>query len=199
MNFRALASVAALLSYLVTSSQIITSTGCEGLTNYTNGDPNHRVFYFPFTTNTPGVLSANSAAPLTYVWSKYVIEVVNAARNGWVQVQLDANATSSSIINLGMGAYLLQRFDGAGNYVDHEICWIQVLRPPAALPEANITNSNADCDGPVVVNGQANGTSIGILTIGGSIANPATIYSYSEVPPLPVLINASTEIEVCIE
>jgi gliding motility-associated-like protein len=199
MNFRALALVAALLSYLVTSSQIITSTGCEGLTNYTNGDPNHRVFYFPFTTNTPGVLSANSAAPLTYVWSKYVIEVVNAARNGWVQVQLDANATSSSIINQGMGAYLLQRFDGAGNYVDHEICWIQVLRPPAALPEANITNSNADCDGPVVVNGQANGTSIGILTIGGSIANPATIYSYSEVPPLPVLINASTEIEVCIE
>ena len=181
------------------NTNIITAnaSGCEGLTNYSSGGENHRIYYYPgsstSTSQTPATLTATSpsGAPVTFVWMKFVVDL-NIPRNGWQQVQVDQNVTNSNLSNQGIGAYLVYVYDASGNFIDYDLCWVLITRlQPSQMPSAVINNSTSDCDGPNTINGLTTGTASGLI-----IAPANTPYSYAEPPTLPLMVNANSTISV---
>ena len=181
------------------NTNIITADapGCEGLTNYSSGGENHRIYYYPgsstSTSQTPATLTATSptGGPATFVWMKFVIDLTNP-RNGWNQVQIDQGVTSSSLANQGLGAYLVYVYDASGTFLDYDLCWVLVTRlQPTQMPSANITNNDSNCNGPNTIYGTTTGTANGLV-----LAPTNSLYSYAEPPPLPLIVNSTTTFSV---
>ncbi|MFM7105947.1 MAG: hypothetical protein ACKOW8_10540, partial [Flavobacteriales bacterium] len=195
--FCSLSSIGQINTNIITAD----ASGCTGMTNYSGGEENHRIYYYPgsatSTSQTPATLTASSPSgnPMTFVWMKFVIVLDDAAndpKNGWKQVGTDANVTTSVLPNQGIGAYLVYTYDAAGVFAGYDLIWVLVTRlQPTQVPSANITNNTTDCDGPNTINGTTTGTSNGLI-----LAPANTPYSYSVPPPLPLIINSNSTISI---
>ncbi|MBL0315847.1 MAG: hypothetical protein IPP69_08740 [Flavobacteriales bacterium] len=153
----------------------ITSTGCQGETQYTNGNPNDPIYYFELGQTGDLTATPPGGTPgWNFVWSKFT---VGAA--GWTFYSSENNVSSSTISNLTGGAYTVTITDGTGTVVGCYVAWVSQVLAEATVDVAPIAPG---CTGPVQLNG----------TI-----NYGSITPYSNLPAFPMLIDANTQISVC--
>jgi gliding motility-associated-like protein len=153
----------------------ISSSGCEGLTSYTNSDPNDPIFYFP-----AGVGGDLTATPVggtpgyNFVWSGFTV-----GNSSWSGFSAENNVSSSTITNLNPGAYSVVIYDANNTVVGCYRAWIlQIMEEPAV----DVAPIPAACNGPVNL--------VGTIT-GGQIT------PYSNLPETQMLLDANTEISIC--
>lgn len=153
----------------------ITSSGCEGLTTYTNGDTNDPIFYFDAGTGGNLTATPNGGTPgYTFVWSNYVV-----GNSSWSAFSSEANVATSTITNLNPGAYSVVIYDSGNNVVGCYRAWVLQIQDE---PIVDVLPIAPGCTGPVSVTG----------TITGGQISP-----YSNLPATQMLVDANTEISIC--
>lgn len=167
-----------ILLVMILSGQVsaqLTSSGCEGLTSYTNGDPNDPIFYFPAGTGGDLTATPNGGVPgYNFVWSSFTV-----GNSSWTGFSTENNVASSTITNLNPGAYAVVIYDGNNTVVGCYRAWILQITDE---PTVDVSPIPAACNGPVNL--------IGTITGG-------TVSPYSNLPDTQMLIDANTEISIC--
>ncbi len=169
-----------LLILLIVCSPILgigqlTSSGCEGLTSYTNSDPNDPIFYFPVGTGGDLTATPGGGTPgYNFVWSSFTV-----GNSSWTGFSVENNVATSTITNLNPGAYAVVIYDGNNTVVGCYRAWILQITDEPTVDVAPIPPA---CAGPVNL--------VGTIT-GGQIS------PYSNLPNTQMLIDANTEISVC--
>ncbi len=181
--------VLSLLIVLISLNSLaqITGTGIACLTNYTNGAQNDTIYYYPQPqlgelTATP----ANGTGPFDFVWAKFT-----AATGAWTAYTTQNNLPSSTIIDLLPGAYYVTIIDANGNVVGCDVAWI------GQFLNGTSTNGNIVAD---IFPIPPSCTSINIdaqINYTPGTGTPGYITGYSNLPPIPMLIDAQTAISVC--
>ena len=152
----------------------LTSSGCAGETNYTDGQPNDAVYFFPSGVNgdltvTPEV-AGNS---FTFKWYRFI-----TGTNAWALYQTVNNVPNSTLNNLIPAAYQVVVIQG-GNTVGCYRAWIaQIL----VEPQVNIEPIGPGCNGPIALQGSY---------------TPGQMTAISNLPEAQLLINSDTQISVC--
>ena len=164
-----------MLCFSMNSKAQLTGTGCPGMTQYTDGQPNDAIYYYE-----PGATGSLTATPESgvpgwnYVWSRFVV-----GTSSWTFYSSENNVASSTISNLSAGAYGVTITDANGDVVGCYQAWIvQVLTEPSV----DVDPIPSACNGPVMLNG----------TI-----NYGTVTPYSNLPASQMLIDANTSISIC--
>lgn len=153
----------------------ISSTGCQGETQYTNGNANDPIYYFELGQTGDLTATPPGGTPgWNFVWSKFTV-----GSTGWSFYSAENNVSSSTISNLTGGAYTVSIIDGTGTVVGCYIAWVSLTMAETSVDVAPIAPG---CTGPVLLNG----------TI-----NYGSITPYSNLPAFPMLIDANTQISVC--
>jgi trimeric autotransporter adhesin len=153
----------------------ISSSGCEGLTSYTNGDDNDPIYYFPAGVGGDLTAIPNGGAPnYTFIWSAYTV-----GNSSWTAFTTESNVAVSTITNLNPGAYAVVIYDSGNNVVGCYRAWVLQILEESTVDVLPIAPG---CTGPVFVNG----------TITGGL-----ISAYSNLPATQMLINANTEVSIC--
>ena len=163
-----------MLSVVVTSAQI-TSPGCVGHTNYTNGTSNIPIYYFP--NGVTGTLTATPPSGIpgwTFVWSRFLV-----GNTAWTLLTTQTNVPTSTVSNLVPGGYNVTITDASGTVVGCYRVWISNV---LTSPSVDIAPIEPDCVGPVNL--------VGAITNG-------TVTPYSNLPNSQMLVNASTSINIC--
>lgn len=161
--------------FAIQSIAQITSTGCPGETQYTNGNSNDPIYYFGIGETGNLTATAPGGTPgWNFVWSKFVV-----GSSGWAFYSSENNVSSSALSGLSAGAYNVSITDGTGAVVGCYTAWILIT---TAEPSVDIAPIEPNCAGPVMLNG----------TI-----NYGSVTPYSNLPAFPMLIDESTEISVC--
>jgi gliding motility-associated-like protein len=169
-----LSFVAALCCSSLGYSQL-TSSGCEGLTTYTNGQPDDPIFYFPNgQLGDLTVVPAIAGSSFNFVWSRFV-----PGSSNWSAYTTQNNQASSTITGLQPGAYFVSIRNTSNTIVGCYRAWIaQVIQEPSVdvLPIAS------NCVGPVNLS---------------ATFTPGQITPISNLPESQLVIDANTQVSVC--
>jgi hypothetical protein len=166
------------LLFLLCGREIIaqlSSSGCSGLTNYTNGQPNDPIYYFQ-----PGQLGELTVVPevagtsFNFVWYQF-----SAGGFNWTAFQTQNNQSSSTITNLQPGAYFVSVRNNSNVIVGCYRAWIaQILQEPSVDVQPIASN----CVGPIDLS---------------ATFTPGQITPISNLPQSQLVIDANTQITVC--
>jgi gliding motility-associated-like protein len=153
----------------------LSGTGCLGETNYTDGQPNDPVYYYPV-----GQLGQLTVVPevagtsFNFVWYRYV-----PGNLTWTPFQTQNNQATSTISNLQPGAYFVSIRNTANVFLGCYRAWIvRVLQEP----QVDVQPIAPGCSGPISL--------VGTFTQG-------QISPISNLPESQMFIDANTEITVC--
>jgi len=166
------------LLFLLCGSLIIaqlSSPGCEGLTNYTNGQPNDPIYYFqPGQLGELTVVPEVAGASFNFVWYQF-----SAGGFNWTAFQTQNNQSSSTITNLQPGAYFVSVRNSSNVIVGCYRAWIaQILQEPSVDVQPIASN----CVGPIDLS---------------ATFTPGQITPISNLPQSQLVIDANTQITVC--
>jgi hypothetical protein len=165
----------------------ITGFVCSELTQYTNTNPNDSIYYYP--QNELGSLLATGSsgvAPYTFSWNYF-----NLTAGAWSPYFSEVAASSSLIENLQPGAYNVVITDANGTTVGCDNAWIvQYL-----IGEGGGGGLTVDLF-PI----EPSCTQIvlqGVIDINPPWGTGGFTTGYSNLPPNPMFVDASTAINVC--
>jgi gliding motility-associated-like protein len=148
-------------------------------TSYTDGSPNDVIYIYcipPGGNASQGSLTANSptgAGSFTFTWFQY-----NSASNSLSPYTTDVGVNTSTINNLSSGGYFVSITDNSNNNVGCFMAWV--------------FNNETNLDAGTI------NTNCGGFNLNG-IADPVADFVYYNPPPLPMIIDANTQITVCFD
>ncbi|MFN5621256.1 MAG: gliding motility-associated C-terminal domain-containing protein [Flavobacteriales bacterium] len=153
----------------------LSSTGCEGLTSYTDGQPNDPIYYFP--TGQLGELTVVpevAGSSFNFVWYRFTTGSFN-----WTSYLTENNQASSTISNLQPGAYFVSVRNSSNVIVGCYRAWIaQILQEPSV----DVQPIPSNCVGPIALS---------------ATFTPGQITPISNLPQSQLVIDANTQITVC--
>lgn len=166
------------LLFLLCGSAIIaqlSSSGCEGLTSYTDGQPNDPIYYFqPGQLGELTVVPEVAGASFTFVWYRFTTGSFN-----WTAYQTQNNQATSTITGLQPGAYFVSVRNNSNVIVGCYRAWIaQILQEPSVDVQPIASN----CVGPIDLS---------------ATFTPGQITPISNLPQSQLVIDANTQITVC--
>jgi gliding motility-associated-like protein len=153
----------------------LSGTGCLGETNYTDGQPNDPVYYYPVgQLGELTVVPEVAGSSFNFVWYRYT-----PGNLTWASYLTQNNQPTSTISNLQPGAYFVSIRNTANAIVGCYRAWIvRVLQEPVV----EVQPIAPGCSGPISL--------VGTYT-------PGQISPISNLPESQMFINANTEITVC--
>jgi gliding motility-associated-like protein len=163
-----------LLCGKVISAQL-SSPGCEGLTSYTDGQPNDPIYYFqPGQLGELTVVPEVAGASFNFVWYRFTAGSFN-----WTAYLTQNNQATSTITNLQPGAYFVSVRNSSNVIVGCYRAWIaQILQEPSVDVQPIASN----CVGPIDLS---------------ATFTPGQISTVSNLPESQLVIDANTQITVC--
>lgn len=153
----------------------LTSSGCQGETSYTDGQPNDPVFYFPAgQTGDLIVLPEVAGSSFNFVWYRFTPGSFN-----WTAFTTQNNQAASTLTNLQPGAYFVSIRNTTNAIVGCYRAWIaQVLQEP----QVEVQPIPSNCVGPI--------------SLVGSFV-PGQVTPITNLPESQLVIDANTQISVC--
>ena len=153
----------------------LSSPGCEGLTSYTDGQPNDPIYYFqPGQLGELTVVPEVAGASFSFVWYRFTTGSFN-----WTAYQTQNNQATSTITGLQPGAYFVSVRNSSNAIVGCYRAWIaQILQEPSVDVQPIASN----CVGPIDLS---------------ATFTPGQISSVSNLPESQLVIDANTQITVC--